>query len=191
MWPTTRGQCETNLPDVHVHLLIGDGDEIIAGHGRVEAAKLIGLQSVPAVRLSHLDAAAWARQCPRRVAPLYDGLEHQANVRAQPRLSALPARIAEPTRRAPKPPLPSRTAVATIFGRIYRTICRRIDCPTKIETRVRQAARAGTIPARAGKPSVYLRVQKGLGGHPRTRCWPAPRTQAVCSNLTSTTRTTA
>ena len=57
MWPTTRGQCETNLPDVHGHLLIGDGDEIIAGHGRVEAAKLIGLQSVPAVRLSHLDAA--------------------------------------------------------------------------------------------------------------------------------------
>jgi DNA modification methylase len=38
-------------------VLIGDDDEIIAGHGRVEAAKLIGLQSVPAVRLSHLDAA--------------------------------------------------------------------------------------------------------------------------------------
>ena len=38
-------------------VLIGDDDEIVAGHGRVEAAKLIGLQSVPAVRLSHLDAA--------------------------------------------------------------------------------------------------------------------------------------
>jgi DNA modification methylase len=38
-------------------VLIGDDDEIIAGHGRVEAAKLIGLQSVPTVRLSHLDAA--------------------------------------------------------------------------------------------------------------------------------------
>jgi ParB-like chromosome segregation protein Spo0J len=38
-------------------VLIGDDDEIIAGHGRVEAAKLIGLQTVPAVRLSHLDAA--------------------------------------------------------------------------------------------------------------------------------------
>ena len=38
-------------------VLIGDDDEIIAGHGRVEAAKLIGLQSVPAVRLSYLDAA--------------------------------------------------------------------------------------------------------------------------------------
>src|SRR6266849_10183092 len=38
-------------------VLIGDDDEIIAGHGRIEAAKLLGLQSVPAVRLSHLDAA--------------------------------------------------------------------------------------------------------------------------------------
>jgi DNA modification methylase len=38
-------------------VLISDDDEIIAGHGRVEAAKLIGLQSIPTVRLSHLDAA--------------------------------------------------------------------------------------------------------------------------------------
>jgi len=38
-------------------VLVSDDDEIIAGHGRVEAAKLMGLQSVPAVRLSHLDAA--------------------------------------------------------------------------------------------------------------------------------------
>ena len=38
-------------------VLIGDDGEIIAGHGRVEAAKLVGLASVPALRLSHLDAA--------------------------------------------------------------------------------------------------------------------------------------
>src|SRR5712691_2675761 len=38
-------------------VLIGDDGEIIAGHGRVEAAKLLGIESVPAVRLSHLDAA--------------------------------------------------------------------------------------------------------------------------------------
>jgi DNA modification methylase len=38
-------------------ILVSDDDEIIAGHGRVEAAKLLGMQSVPAVRLSHLDAA--------------------------------------------------------------------------------------------------------------------------------------
>lgn len=38
-------------------VLISDEDEIIAGHGRVEAAKLIGMHSVPTLRLSHLDAA--------------------------------------------------------------------------------------------------------------------------------------
>jgi ParB-like nuclease domain len=38
-------------------VLIGEGGEIIAGHGRVEAAKLLGLESVPTVRLAHLDAA--------------------------------------------------------------------------------------------------------------------------------------
>jgi ParB-like chromosome segregation protein Spo0J len=37
-------------------VLIGQDDEIIAGHGRVEAAKLVGLASVPALRLAHLDA---------------------------------------------------------------------------------------------------------------------------------------
>ena len=37
-------------------VLISHDDEIIAGHGRVEAAKLIGLAGVPALRLSHLDA---------------------------------------------------------------------------------------------------------------------------------------
>jgi DNA modification methylase len=35
-------------------VLIDDAHKIIAGHGRVEAAKLIGLAAVPTVRLSHL-----------------------------------------------------------------------------------------------------------------------------------------
>ena len=35
-------------------VLISDGGEIVAGHGRVEAAKTIGLAEVPTVRLSHL-----------------------------------------------------------------------------------------------------------------------------------------
>jgi hypothetical protein len=38
-------------------VLISDDDEIIAGHGRVEAAKLLGIESLPTVRLSHLNAA--------------------------------------------------------------------------------------------------------------------------------------
>jgi ParB-like nuclease domain len=38
-------------------VLISDDDEIIAGHGRVMAAKVLGIESVPTVRLSHLDAA--------------------------------------------------------------------------------------------------------------------------------------
>jgi DNA modification methylase len=37
-------------------ILISDDDEIVAGHGRVEAAKLLGLDRVPTLRLSHLDA---------------------------------------------------------------------------------------------------------------------------------------
>jgi DNA modification methylase len=37
-------------------VLISDDNEIIAGHGRVEAAKHLGMQSVPTLRLSHLDA---------------------------------------------------------------------------------------------------------------------------------------
>ncbi len=37
-------------------VLIGDNNEIIAGHGRVEAAKLLGLESVPTLRLAHLNA---------------------------------------------------------------------------------------------------------------------------------------
>jgi ParB-like chromosome segregation protein Spo0J len=35
-------------------VLIGDDLEIIAGHGRVAAAKELGMASVPTVRLSHL-----------------------------------------------------------------------------------------------------------------------------------------
>jgi hypothetical protein len=38
-------------------VLIGENGEIIAGHGRVEAAKLLGLDSVPTVRLAHLNVA--------------------------------------------------------------------------------------------------------------------------------------
>jgi DNA modification methylase len=38
-------------------VLISDQQEIIAGHGRVEAAKLLGMQTVPTVRLSHLNEA--------------------------------------------------------------------------------------------------------------------------------------
>jgi DNA modification methylase len=38
-------------------VLISDDNEIVAGHGRVEAAKLLGHASVPTLRLSHLNAA--------------------------------------------------------------------------------------------------------------------------------------
>ena len=38
-------------------VLIDEAGEIIAGHGRVEAAKLLGLSGVPALRVSHLSAA--------------------------------------------------------------------------------------------------------------------------------------
>src|SRR3954451_5236932 len=38
-------------------VLISDDDEIIAGHGRVEAAKLLALPSVPTLRLPHLSPA--------------------------------------------------------------------------------------------------------------------------------------
>lgn len=37
-------------------VLVSDEGEIIAGHGRVEAAKLLGLSTVPTLRLSHLSA---------------------------------------------------------------------------------------------------------------------------------------
>ena len=35
-------------------VLIDDSKQIVAGHGRVEAAKIIGIEDVPTVRLSHL-----------------------------------------------------------------------------------------------------------------------------------------
>src|SRR4030081_336462 len=35
-------------------VLIADDGEIVAGHGRVAAEKLLGIETVPAVRLSHL-----------------------------------------------------------------------------------------------------------------------------------------
>jgi len=38
-------------------VLIDDDAQIIAGHGRVEAAKLLGMKSVPTLRLSHLSGA--------------------------------------------------------------------------------------------------------------------------------------
>jgi len=50
-------------------VLIGEDGEIIAGHGRVEAAKLLGLDCVPTVRLAHLNAAQ------RRAPTSADGLQ--------------------------------------------------------------------------------------------------------------------
>jgi ParB-like chromosome segregation protein Spo0J len=38
-------------------VLIGDDNEIIAGHGRVEAARLLGRTTVPTLKLSHLGTA--------------------------------------------------------------------------------------------------------------------------------------
>jgi DNA modification methylase len=38
-------------------ILIADDGEIVAGHGRLAAAKLLGLESVPTLRLSHLTEA--------------------------------------------------------------------------------------------------------------------------------------
>jgi ParB-like nuclease domain len=38
-------------------VLMDDSGQIIAGHGRVEAAKLLGLVAVPAIRISHLSGA--------------------------------------------------------------------------------------------------------------------------------------
>lgn len=38
-------------------VLVSDDNQIIAGHGRVSAARLLGLESVPILRLSHLNQA--------------------------------------------------------------------------------------------------------------------------------------
>src|SRR5260370_36953434 len=37
-------------------VLIDESDQIIAGHGRVQAAKLLGLAEVPTVQIAHLSA---------------------------------------------------------------------------------------------------------------------------------------
>ena len=47
-------------------VLIGDDGEIIAGHGRVEAAKLFGLESVPTIRLVSPQCRRAARLRARR-----------------------------------------------------------------------------------------------------------------------------
>jgi ParB-like chromosome segregation protein Spo0J len=38
-------------------VLVDDGNGIVAGHGRIEAAKTIGMSKVPTVRLSNLSEA--------------------------------------------------------------------------------------------------------------------------------------
>jgi ParB-like chromosome segregation protein Spo0J len=38
-------------------ILVADDGEIVAGHGRLAAAKLLGLETVPTLRLSHLSEA--------------------------------------------------------------------------------------------------------------------------------------
>jgi ParB-like chromosome segregation protein Spo0J len=37
--------------------MVADDGELIAGHGRVLAAAMLGLKDVPVIRLSHLDEA--------------------------------------------------------------------------------------------------------------------------------------
>ena len=46
-------------------VLISDDNEIIAGHGRVAAAKLLGMESVPTLRLSPPRCGAAASLCYR------------------------------------------------------------------------------------------------------------------------------
>src|SRR5207244_6043374 len=38
-------------------VLIDGNDHIVAGHGRVEAAKLLGIESIPTIRIEHLSEA--------------------------------------------------------------------------------------------------------------------------------------
>lgn len=38
-------------------ILLGDDNVIIAGHGRLMAAKMLGMKKVPAIRLKHLNEA--------------------------------------------------------------------------------------------------------------------------------------
>src|SRR5258708_26181729 len=62
-----------------------------------------GIPSVPAAR---------ARQCPRRVEPRYNGLEHEENVCAQHRLSLPPNRLANSVRRRAE----AKTAAILIYA---------------------------------------------------------------------------
>ena len=43
--------------DFTAPILVDDRDQIVAGHGRHEAAKLNGLKEVPVIRLAHLSRA--------------------------------------------------------------------------------------------------------------------------------------
>ena len=47
-------------------VLIDDDNMILAGHGRVEAAKLLGTAKVPCVRIEHMTPTREARLCHRR-----------------------------------------------------------------------------------------------------------------------------
>src|SRR5262245_50296616 len=38
-------------------VLVDDAGEVVVGHGRLEAAKLLGLTAVPTIRLDHLSEA--------------------------------------------------------------------------------------------------------------------------------------
>jgi ParB-like nuclease domain len=50
-------------------VLIADDGEIVAGHGRVSAAKLLGIETVPAVRLSRLCDRRQQTRAQRRLGP--------------------------------------------------------------------------------------------------------------------------
>jgi hypothetical protein len=66
-------------------------NHIIAGHGRVEAAKLLGLDCVPTVRLAHLNAAQ--RRLHR---PPPRGLLHRRGTQAtSPSITNFPAALAK------------------------------------------------------------------------------------------------
>jgi hypothetical protein len=90
-------------------VLVSDDDEIIAGHGRVEAAKLLQMKSVPAVRLSHLNAAQRkAYVIADNKLALNSGWDHAdcalpATSLYAPLTSAALSSVAEPTNLSPWP----------------------------------------------------------------------------------------
>ena len=47
-------------------VLIDDKDGVIAGHGRIAAAKELGMETAPTIRLSHMTEAQKPRLCHRR-----------------------------------------------------------------------------------------------------------------------------